>query len=164
MINKVTLYGNVGRAPQIFLTQDGREIATFALATSVRWKDKTGEWQSTTDWHRITVFRETTVGWIKNFLRRGDKIFVEGKLTYQYWTDKLGKERRTAHVVVSKSDGIFERLNKPIPQHNELIPETRQDSASSLIENGDICSPHDFPEDSLSAQPSHHKGEITDEN
>jgi single-strand DNA-binding protein len=161
MINKVILYGNVGQAPEIFLTQDGREVASVSLATSVHWKDKTGEWQSATDWHQIAVFREATVIWIKNSLRRGDKVHVEGKLTYQHWTDKQGKEHRTTQVVVSGFSGTFKRLSKPIPQHNELIPETQQDSASSLTENEDICPPL---EDSLSTQPSHHKGEITDEN
>lgn len=163
MINKVTLYGNVGRSPEVFLTQDGREIATFALATSVYWKDKIGEWQSATDWHRITVFREATVGWIKNSLRRGDKVFVEGKLTYHYWTDKLGKERRTAHVVVSGFGGKFERLSQAssysqlCPQDGDVIPDTKQNSPSSHTENEGIHSSFDLPkENSLSAQSYHH--------
>ncbi len=161
MINKVILYGNVGHSPEISLTQDGREVATVSLATNVYWKDKTGEWQSTTDWHRIAVFREATVEWIKNSLRRGDKVHVEGKLTYQNWTDKFGKQHRPAHVVVSGFNGIFKRLSKPNPQHNALIPETRQNLASSLTENEDICPPL---EDPLSTQHTHHKGETTNEN
>lgn len=162
MINKVILYGTVGHAPEIFMTQDGREIATVSLATSQHWKDKTGECQSVTDWHRVTIFRESTVRWIKYSLRRGDKVYVEGKLTYQHWTDKQGKERRTAHVVISGADK-FERLNRPQSslQHNELASEKNQASVSSLMENEGICPSLDFPEDQFSIQPSHHKGETT---
>lgn len=108
MLNRVTLEGNIGLAPRISLTRDGGEMATFSLATSVRWKDGTGEWQSVTDWHCVIVFRESTIGWIKDILNRGDTVYVEGKLTYQQWTDTYGQARFTPRVVISAREGRIE--------------------------------------------------------
>lgn len=108
MLNRVTLHGNIGRVPSIALTQDGREIASFSVATTQNWKDESGEWQSATDWHQITVFRESTIRWIKDILKRGDPVCVEGKLTYQQWTDKYGQSRRTSHIVVAGREGRVE--------------------------------------------------------
>lgn len=110
MLNKVILKGNIGRAPKTWLTQNGRKLATFFLATSASWKDDKGEWQTCTDWHRITVFREATVGWMKDVLKKGDPVYVEGKLTYQNWTDKYGQSRLTPHVVISGREGRLELL------------------------------------------------------
>ncbi|MBY0500429.1 MAG: single-stranded DNA-binding protein [Alphaproteobacteria bacterium] len=182
MLNKVTLKGNVGRTPKTFLTQEGKEIVSFSLATKTSWKDESGEWQSTTDWHWITVFRESTIRWIKDLLKRGDTVCVEGKLAYQHWTDKYGQPRSTPHVVVSQFGGKVEhfKIQQLNSQNNNLIPEKVQDSSPSLTENEDTCTPPDLAQEhSLSAQPypqfclpkdenkqkgqeaPHHKGEIT---
>ena len=120
MLNRVTLYGNIGRAPSIALTQDGREIASFSVATTQNWKDESGEWQSATDWHQITVFRESTIRWIKDILKRGDPVCVEGKLTYQQWTDKYGQSRRTSHVVVAGREGRVECLKPRIQEQKQV--------------------------------------------
>ncbi len=120
MLNRVTLEGNIGRAPRISLTQDGREIVTFSLATSVYWKDGMGEWQSVTDWHCVIVFRESTIGWIKDILKRGDMVHVEGKLTYQKWTDKYGQARFTPRVVISEREGRVEVLKSRTQEQKQL--------------------------------------------
>lgn len=112
-MNKIILKGNIGHAPRISLTQDGREIATFSLATSSSWKDETGEWQTHTDWHRIIVFRESTVGWIKDLLQKGDTIYVEGKLTYRQKKDKYNHSRLMPYIVISGSGGKLEHIRKP---------------------------------------------------
>ena len=110
MLNKVILQGNVGRAPKIALTQEGKEIATFSLATTQSWKDAAGERQSATDWHRVTVFRDSTIRWIKDSLRRGDRVYLEGKLSYHHWTDKHGQTRSTPHVVIAGKEGRLQHL------------------------------------------------------
>ncbi|MDI9635800.1 single-stranded DNA-binding protein [Geitlerinema splendidum] len=107
-MNKVILTGNVSRAPTTCLNQKGKEIATFFVETSHSWKDETGEWQSATDWHQVSVFRESTVRWVKDVLKRGDPVSVEGKLSYQYWTDKLGQSRSTPQVVITRAEGKVE--------------------------------------------------------
>lgn len=110
MLNKVILTGNMGRTPKVWLTHDGREIATFYLGTNVSWKDTNNKWQTCTEWHRITVFRESTVEWIKDALKKGDSLYVEGKLSYHHWTDKYGQSRLTPHIVVSNREGRIQYL------------------------------------------------------
>jgi len=182
-MNKIILKGKIGRAPKIALTQDGREFASFSLATSTSWKScpREGgepEWQTSTDWHHIRVFRESTIGWIKDALCRGDIVYVEGKLTYRHWTDTYGQARLTPHIVVSGFEGKVEYLRSPqsSPRDNELISEKAQDSTSSLTENESVYTPHDEP--SLSTQSclqlfsgqgkeqedSHNQGKTTYEN
>lgn len=157
MLNKVILKGNVGRAPRAFLTQEGKEIVTFSLATKASWKDESGEWQSTTDWHKITVFRESTVRWVKDLLRRGDPVYVEGKLTYQHWADKYGQPRVTSHVVVSEFRGKVEHF-RPLQSNlkdNNLIPERVQNSSSFLVANEDIFSSFNFSKENSLSTPSY---------
>lgn len=119
MLNRVFLKGNLGRAPEVGLTQDGRVVAKFFLATNTPWKacarprengehEEPGE--SCTEWHQIRVFRESTVRWIKDKLKKGDTVYVEGKLSYHHWTDTYGKLRLTAYIVISNWDGRVEYL------------------------------------------------------
>ena len=65
MLNQVILEGRLGREPDIFMTQQGRQIAKFSLGTSTTWKDETGEWQTKVHWHEIVVHRDSTIRWIK---------------------------------------------------------------------------------------------------
>ncbi len=126
MLNKVILKGNMGQAPKIWLTPDGREIASFPLATSKSWRDESGEWKTYTDWHRITVFRESTVKWMKDKLKKGDTVYVEGKLTYRLQRDS---HNQTAYVVITGQDGCLEYLRSPGFSEQE---ETVGDSTPSL--------------------------------
>ena len=168
MLNKVILKGNVGRAPKVFLTQEGKKIVSFSLATKISWKDKSGEWQSTTDWHRVTVFRKSTIRWIKDLLKQGDPVCVEGKLTYQHWIDKYGQPRLTSHVVVSGYGGKVESLKLlgSNPQDSELIVETEPEVApsnlpSSFTADERACPPVEVSDQtSSSSQSSSYKGEI----
>lgn len=100
-VNKVILVGNLGRDPEIRSTQDGREIANFTLATSESWKDRnTGERREKTEWHRIVVFSEGLVNVIKNYLKKGAKVYIEGSLQTRKWTDKDGQEKYSTEVVL----------------------------------------------------------------
>lgn len=109
-MNKVILKGRIGQAPRISMTQNGQEIATFSIATSTSWKDGAGEWQSHTDWHKVFVVRKSTLTWIKDILRQGDTVYVEGKLTYTQWTDKHNQSRSTPLIVISGSEGRLEYI------------------------------------------------------
>ena len=130
MLNKIMLTGNVGRTPKIWLTPDRREIATFPLAASKSWKDDFGKWQTYTDWHKITVFRESMVKWMKTSLNKGDKVYLEGKLTYHSWKDIHNQNRLTAYIVISGQHGCLEYLRSPKSREQE--EETLEISASSL--------------------------------
>jgi len=100
-LNKVTLIGNLGKDPEIRTTNEGKEIASFTLATSDVWKDRaTGEKRERTEWHRIVVFNEGLVGVIKNYVQKGSKVFIEGSLQTRKWTDPQGTEKYTTEVVL----------------------------------------------------------------
>lgn len=131
MLNKIILTGNVGRNPEIKVTQQNRKIATFYLATSSSWKDEDGEWQIHTDWHHIVVLRESTVNWLQDILKKGDKIYLEGKLSYQYWTDNYNQKRSTPHVVVDGPYGRLEylRSSRSLSQKEGLSSENTLDNS-----------------------------------
>ena len=111
-INKVTLVGNVGRDPEIRSTQDGREIASLALATSESWKDKnTGERKERTEWHRISVFSEGLVNVIKNYVKKGSKLYIEGALQTRKWVDNAGVERYSTEVIMQNFNSTLIMLD-----------------------------------------------------
>lgn len=111
-VNKVILIGNVGKDPELHATQDGREIANFSLATSDTWRDKaTGEKKERTEWHRIVVFSEGLVKVVKNYVHKGSKLYVEGKLQTRKWTDKDGVERYSTEVVLQGFNSTLTMLD-----------------------------------------------------
>ena len=100
-INKVILVGNVGQDPEVRSTSDGREIANFSMATTESWKDKvTGEKKDKTEWHRVVIFSQGLVGVVKNYVKKGSKLYIEGQLQTRKWTDNSGVERYTTEVVL----------------------------------------------------------------
>ncbi len=113
MLNKIILMGNIGRAPEYAKTQAGKETARFFLATSTSWKAKDGEWHTHTDWHRVSVFKESTVRWMKDVLKQGTTVYIEGKLSYHCWTDKYGQARATPHIMITNRDGKLEFIRSP---------------------------------------------------
>ena len=100
-INKVILVGNVGQDPEIRTLSDGREIANFSLATSESWKDKsTGEKKEKTEWHRLVIFSQGLVNIVKNYVKKGTKLYIEGAIQSRKWTDNQGVEKTTTEIVL----------------------------------------------------------------
>lgn len=98
MINKVILIGNLGADPEIKYTQDGTQVTTFNVATSERWKGKDGQMQEQTEWHRIVTWRRLAEI-CGEYLHKGSKVYLEGKLQTRKWQDKDGHDRWTTEVV-----------------------------------------------------------------
>ena len=98
-LNKVLIIGNLGAYPEIKYTQAGSPVANLSVATSERWKDKnTGEQKEQVEWHRVVIFgRLAEIA--EQYLKKGSKIFVEGKLQTRDWEDSEGKKRYTTEVV-----------------------------------------------------------------
>ena len=116
-INKVILVGNLGKDPEVRATQDGREIANLAIATSDSWKDKnTGERREKTEWHRVAIFNEGLVRVAKNYLRKGSKVYIEGALQTRKWTDQSGVEKYTTEVVLQGYNGNLTMLDSSAGQ------------------------------------------------
>lgn len=111
-INKVILVGNVGKDPEIRTTQDNKEIATITLATSESWRDKmTGEKKDKTEWHRISVFNENLVNIVKNYIKKGSKLYIEGVLRTTKWTDASGNDRYSTDVVLQGYNSMLVMLD-----------------------------------------------------
>lgn len=99
MINKVILIGNLGREPEVRNTQAGSSVATLNVATAERVKDRDGNWQDHTEWHRCVCFGKTAEN-AQRFLKKGSKVFIEGRIRTNKWKDKDGQDRYTTEILV----------------------------------------------------------------
>jgi single-strand DNA-binding protein len=100
-VNKVILLGNLGRDPEIRSMQSGKKMASFSIATSKRWKDRsTQEQKESTSWHNIVVFNEGLVDVIEKYVKKGSKIYVEGELSTRKYQDKEGNDKYTTEVIL----------------------------------------------------------------
>ena len=101
-VNKSILLGHLGADPEIRRSQSGAAIASFNVATSESWRDKTtGERKERTEWHRVVVFNEALVKVAEQYLKKGAKVYVEGAMHTRKWTDAKGVERFTTEVTLS---------------------------------------------------------------
>ena len=110
-VNKVILVGNTGADPEVRSMQDGREMATFSLATSDSWKDRDGNRQEKTQWHRVVIFSPGLVGVVKQYVKKGAKLYIEGQLQTRKYTDKSGIERYSTEVVLSAYNSSLTMLD-----------------------------------------------------
>ncbi len=98
-LNKVMLIGNLGRDPEVRQSTNGNTIANLAIATTERFKDKTGEWSEKTEWHRVVAFGSRADVMAK-YLKKGSSVFIEGHLQTRSWDDKDGVKRYSTEVVM----------------------------------------------------------------
>ena len=97
-VNKVILLGNVGQDPEMRYTPAGKAIASFSVATSERYKDKDGNTQERTEWHRVTLFgRQAEIA--GEYLRKGSQVYIEGRIQTEKYTDKEGVERYVTKII-----------------------------------------------------------------
>lgn len=102
-LNKATLIGNVGSDPEVRSTANGGRVATFSLATSNIWNDSSGTKQEKTEWHRCVVWNQgkaTLADVVERYVKKGEKLFVEGEIQYRQWQDKDGQTRYTTEIKV----------------------------------------------------------------
>lgn len=100
-VNKVILVGNLGRDPEMRYMPSGDALASFSIATTDTWKDKSGQRQERTEWHRISMFgKQAEIA--GQYLKKGSSVYIEGRLQTRKWTDKEGHERNTTEVVADR--------------------------------------------------------------
>jgi len=101
-LNKVLLIGRLGADPEIKQMVNGKNVARFSLATSNTWKDKnTGEKKEKTEWHRIVIFNEGLANVVKQYLKKGSQVYIEGQLSTRKWRDeKTGQDKYSTEVVL----------------------------------------------------------------
>ena len=100
-VNKVILVGNLGQDPEIRYMQNGKAVANLSMATSETWKDQQGQQQEKTEWHRVIAF-DKLAEIIGEYVKKGSKIYCEGKLQTRKWTDQQGVERYSTEIVISE--------------------------------------------------------------
>jgi single-strand DNA-binding protein len=135
-VNKVILVGNLGQDPEIRNTSDGREIANFSIATSESWKDKSsGEKKEKTEWHRVVVFSQGLVGVVKNYVKKGSKLYIEGSLQTRKWTDNQGVEKYTTEIVLQNFNSTLQILDS---KGGGSYSENSGGSSGSKSRNNDV--------------------------
>jgi len=105
-LNKATLIGYLGKDPEICNFQNGGRAAHFSLATTESWKDKeSGERKERTEWHRVSILADGLVTVAEKYLRKGSKVYIEGKLETRKWTDQSNQDRTTTEIVLRPYSG-----------------------------------------------------------
>ncbi|WP_086607286.1 single-stranded DNA-binding protein [Erythrobacter donghaensis] len=111
-LNKVMLIGNLGADPEIRTFGNGGKVANLRIATSEQWKDRqTGERKEKTEWHTVAIFSEGLVGVVERYLKKGSKVFVEGKLQTRKWQDQNGQDRYSTEIVIQGLGGTLTMLD-----------------------------------------------------
>lgn len=136
-LNKVMIIGNLGNDPDMRYTPDGTAVANLSIATSESWKDKnTGQQQEKTEWHRVVAFRRLAEI-MDEYLRKGSKVYVEGKLQTRKWTDQQGQDRFTTEILADQMQMLNSRQNSQdeYPQQNQPRQSNTQHPQNSVSQS-----------------------------
>ena len=151
-LNKVSLIGNLGNDPEVRSTTGGNRVATFSLATSRTWNSPSGERQEKTEWHRCVVWNTKTsqlADIVERYVKKGDKLYVEGRIEYRQWQDKDGQTRYSTEINVRElimltsrsGGGEYEGGDGSAGRARSASPERAKSSAAKSA-SGDF---EDFP-------------------
>ncbi|MFB3070059.1 MAG: single-stranded DNA-binding protein [Gemmatimonadales bacterium] len=101
-LNKVQLIGNLGKDPEVRSTANGTRVATLSIATSRKWNSASGEAQEKTEWHRVVLWNNKGSGLAdvaERYLKKGDRVYIDGRIEYRTWEDRDGKTRYTTEII-----------------------------------------------------------------
>ena len=122
-VNKVLIIGNLGADPEIRNFPAGGRVLSLSVATSENWKDKnTGERREKTEWHSVSCFDENSISYAENYLKKGSKVYCEGKLETRKWQDQSGNDRYSTEICLRPYSGKLiglsrsEGMSQPIPK------------------------------------------------
>ncbi len=147
-VNKVILIGNLGKDPEVRYSPNGGAVTTITLATSESWKDKnTGEQVDKTEWHRVVFFRRLAEV-AGEYLKKGSKVFIEGKLQTRKWQDQNGQDRYTTEIVANEmqmldskgggSANFNQGAAAPQAQHQSAAPQQAAPQSAPAMSGGDF--------------------------
>jgi single-strand DNA-binding protein len=111
-VNKVILVGNLGDDPEVRSLNNGGEVVNMRVATSESWKDRDGNRQERTEWHRVVIFNENLGRVAKSYLRKGSKVYLEGQIQTRKWTDQSGQDKYSTEVVLQRFRGELVLLDR----------------------------------------------------
>jgi len=133
-INKVILLGNLGADPDVRFSPNGSVIANLRLATGETWKDQQGNRQERTEWHRIVMFGRTAEI-ARDYLRKGSKLYLEGRLQTRKWQDKEGRDQYTTEIVAQEFQMLDSAPGSGQGQGYGPAPERRQPRAATASQS-----------------------------
>ena len=135
-LNKVSLIGLLGADP-VIKEKDNNKMAFFSLATSESWKDKdTGEYKDKTEWHKVVIYNNNIAKVVENNLKKGNKVYVEGALTYRKYQDNQGIEKDIAEINIGMFNGkivLLEKKDKQEAQPIKTKAKPKESSYSSTL-------------------------------
>ncbi len=127
-VNKATILGRLTRDPEVRSTSDGVKVVNMTVATSERWKDRSGEQKERSEFHRVVIFNENLVRIAEQYLRKGSSVYLEGQLQTRKWTDQSGTEKFTTEVVLTRFKGELTLLGERPERRPDM---QRPDSAAA---------------------------------
>ncbi|RLD02561.1 MAG: single-stranded DNA-binding protein [Chloroflexi bacterium] len=128
-LNKVMIIGNLGKEPELRYTPSGRPVTTFSVAVSRSWKSSNGEHRSETEWFKIVAWGKLAEI-CKEYLHKGQQVYIEGRLQTRQWEDKEGQQRTTVELVANEMTMLGERREKSQSEDNsaeDVSPVTDED-------------------------------------
>lgn len=135
-LNRVTLIGNLGKDPEIRSLNNGNRVASFSLAVTETWKDRSGERKEKTEWIPVVIFSDGIVGVAEKYLRKGSKCLIEGKFQTRKWQDQSGGDRYMTEVVVPQFGGNLILLDS---RRQEAEPQqARNEYDQSVVVSNDL--------------------------
>jgi len=146
MLNKVMLIGNLGKDPEVRHLESGSTVASFSVATNENYRDKAGEWQTVTEWHNVVAWRNLAER-AERDLKKGNRVYIEGKITTRKWQDQNGNDRYTTEVVAQmlrlldrreKSEGDFGNFPSAADEPQSVSAKTPTSNSNS---QGQVQSP-----------------------
>lgn len=140
-VNKAMIIGNLGNDPEVRTTSGGSRVATLSIATSRRWTSKTGEQQEDTQWHRVVIWNKLAEV-AEQYLKKGDRVYVEGRIQYRQWEDQNGQTRYTTEIVASELVMLGNRGDGASPEYQKAPTNGGEDyedfPADKLEESDDL--------------------------
>ena len=133
-VNKVILVGFVGKEPETRAFADGTGVTNFSLATSEKYKDKSGEWKEQTEWHNISCFGKLAEI-ASQYVHKGTQVYVEGKIKTNKYTDKSGVEKYAVNIVVSSLQLLGSKEAKSPPMDHGSISNQASSSLGDMLED-----------------------------
>lgn len=131
-INKTTIAGHVGSV-EIKYTSSDEAVLNLSIATNKNWKDKNGNKNTATQWHRVVVFGKLAA-LVKDWIKKGTAVYLEGELRTRLWQDKQGTDRWTTEVVLSGYNAILQVLDKKHASHDEKSDKDDKDKTLTEVE------------------------------
>ena len=124
-VNKVIILGNVTRDPVIKTMSNGNDVANFDVATSEKWIDKnTKEKKERVEYHKVVIFSSGLVGIIKNYVKKGSKLYIEGSLQTRKWTDNNNNEKYTTEIVLQGYNCSLQMLDSKPSKETQTAPKS----------------------------------------